>query len=192
VNRLNPSPDDGPSPSARHLTEHPTPPVAAVPQDLAVAEFTTFYRAEIASLVRFLIWTGAHGTDAADLAQDTMIDAFRQWSTITRPRAWVRRIASRKFGRRLANAEEPVAVVDGRPLLPANQDLTDSEHYHEIRRLLALLPARQRQVMAWTFDDYQPHEIAVELGITAQAVRSSLKLARRTLAQYLPRQGGAR
>jgi RNA polymerase sigma-70 factor (ECF subfamily) len=129
---------------------------------------------------------GARLPDAADLAQDTMIEAFNKWQAIEHPRAWTRRVASRKYGRRLAGAEAPVDQVDGRPLLPARCDLADWEQHREIRRLLALLPSRQRQVMAWTYDGYKPHEIAAELGITAEAVRSNLKLARRKLAQQLP------
>jgi RNA polymerase sigma factor (sigma-70 family) len=185
---LDPPPEDGPSRPARtagDLTSHPLEPAPA-PDAATVAEFTAFYRAQTSALVRFLVWMGAQLPDATDLAQDTMIAAFNSWQTIEHPMAWIRRVASRKFGRRLAGTKEPVDQVDGRPLLPARSDLTDWEQHHEIRRLLALLPPRQRQVMAWTYDGYQPHEIATELGITAEAVRSSLRLARRTLAQQLP------
>jgi RNA polymerase sigma-70 factor (ECF subfamily) len=135
---------------------------------------------------------GARLPDAADLAQDTMIEALNNWQTIEHPRAWIRRVASRKFGRSLAGTEEPVDQVDGRPLLPARCDLTDWEQHRDIRHLLALLPPRQRQVMAWTYDGYEPHEIADELGITAEAVRSSLRLARRKLAEQLPAEDDSR
>lgn len=43
--------------------------------------------------------------------------------------------------------------------------------------------------MAWTFDGYQPQEIADELDIRPDAVRASLKLARRALAEELDRAG---
>ena len=46
--------------------------------------------------------------------------------------------------------------------------------------------------MAWTLDGYTPAQIANELGITAEAVRSSLKKARRTLAAYLRTEGDER
>lgn len=39
--------------------------------------------------------------------------------------------------------------------------------------------------MAWTLDGYTPAQIADELQITAEAARSSLTRARRTLATYL-------
>jgi RNA polymerase sigma factor (sigma-70 family) len=185
---LDPPPEERPGRPARtagDLTDHPLESVPE-PDTAAVAEFIAFYRTQTSALVRFLVWLGARLPDATDLAQDTMLDAFNSWQTIEHPQAWIRRVASRKYGRRMAGTEEPVDQVDGRPLLPARCDLTDWEQHDEIRRLLALLPPRQRQVMAWTYDGYEPHEIAAELGITAEAVRSSLRLARRKLAQLLP------
>jgi RNA polymerase sigma factor (sigma-70 family) len=184
---LDPPSEDRPG-SATHSTEdlagHPP---ASVPEldNAAVTAFATFYRTQTPALVRFLIWTGARLADAADLAQDTMIEAFKNWHDIEYPRAWIRRVASRKYGRSLASTEEVVEQMDGRPLLPAHCNVIGWEQLREIQRLLALLPPRQRQVMAWTYDGYEPHEIAAELGITAEAVRSSLKLARRKLAQQL-------
>jgi DNA-directed RNA polymerase specialized sigma24 family protein len=45
--------------------------------------------------------------------------------------------------------------------------------------------------MAWTYDGYEPQEIARELGIAVEAVRSSLYKARRTLvARVLEERGG--
>jgi len=188
VNDLDPPPEDRPgwpACTAGDLTVH-LPKSAVAPDAATVAEFTVFYRTQTSTLVRFLVWLGARLPDAADLAQDTMIEAFNSWQTIKHQRAWIRRVASRKYGRHLAGTEEPADHMDGRPLLPARCDLTEWEQHDEIRRLLALLPPRQRQVMAWTYDGYQPHEIATELGITAEAVRSNLRLARRKLAQQLP------
>jgi RNA polymerase sigma-70 factor (ECF subfamily) len=177
--------------AAEHLTGHPPASVPA-PEDPATAAFTAFYRAETPGLARFLVWMGARLPDAADLAQETMIDVFNKWQTIEHPRAWTRRVASRKYLRRLAGTEDLVNTVDGSPLLPTRHDLTDWEQHREIRRLLALLPPRQRQVMAWTYDGYEPHQIAAELGISAEAVRSSLKLARHKLAEQLHSEDGPR
>ncbi|GGR46147.1 sigma factor-like helix-turn-helix DNA-binding protein [Streptomyces netropsis] len=52
----------------------------------------------------------------------------------------------------------------------------------------ASLPYRQRQILAWTLSGYTPSEIAQQLELTPEAVRASLKKARRTLAEYI-RQG---
>ncbi|MEU4344397.1 sigma factor-like helix-turn-helix DNA-binding protein [Nocardia sp. NPDC023852] len=57
------------------------------------------------------------------------------------------------------------------------------EQRHDILRVLRELPPRQRQVMAWTLADYTPTEIASILPpLTPEAVRSSLRRARRNLA----------
>jgi RNA polymerase sigma factor (sigma-70 family) len=58
------------------------------------------------------------------------------------------------------------------------------EQRHDVLRVLDYLPPRQRQVMAWALDGYTSLEIADELKITAEAVRASLKKARRTLAEH--------
>jgi RNA polymerase sigma factor (sigma-70 family) len=184
---LEPPPDDGPGRVAPAI-DQPSP-EAPAPPAADVAAFTAFYRGEIRALVAFLLYLGASLPDAADLAQETMIDAYRGWAAIAHPRAWTRSVASRKYGRRVASAEAPVDLVEESPLLPAHHDVTDWDQRHHILQLLAGLPWRQRQVMAWTFDGHRPHEIAAELNITPQAVRSSLKLARRALAAQLDQAG---
>jgi RNA polymerase sigma factor (sigma-70 family) len=76
-------------------------------------------------------------------------------------------------------------ITEGTLLLPASVDAANWEEHHEILRLLNMLPPRQRQVVAWTFDGYSPAEIANELRITPEAVRASLFKARRTLAEHI-------
>ncbi len=70
-------------------------------------------------------------------------------------------------------------------LLSPGIDIPEWEERHEVLRLLNLLPPRQRQVMAWTYDGSSPADIAAELNISAEAVRTNLKRARRTLATHL-------
>ncbi|MFV2018936.1 RNA polymerase sigma factor, partial [Micromonospora sp. LOL_023] len=65
-----------------------------------VAAYSAFYRAEIKALVNFLLWMGAGLADATDIAQETMIEAYQSWPSIRHPRAWIRRVASRQYGRR--------------------------------------------------------------------------------------------
>jgi RNA polymerase sigma factor (sigma-70 family) len=153
-------------------------------------EFSEFYRRFVPTLVAFLRWQGVPLRDAADVAQETMIEAYRLWSTIEHPQAWARRVASRMWARRLAAAvEEPVANPPDRLGLLAITDVAAWEQRHEVLRILDQLPARQRQVLAWRLDGYQPAEIAAELRMTADAVRSSLLKARRAVARQL-RDGG--
>jgi RNA polymerase sigma-70 factor (ECF subfamily) len=152
-----------------------------------VAAFSAFYREFVPTLVAFLVWQGARLPDAADIAQETMTRAYRDWEHIETPSGWARRVASREYARRIASiAEDPVSEMpDTNPLLRPGADVAAFEQRHEVLRLLALLPPRQRQVMAWTYDGYTPMEIAEELKIEPEAVRSSLRKARRTLARHL-------
>jgi RNA polymerase sigma factor (sigma-70 family) len=165
-------------------------PLSPVPK---VDGFSEFYRQFVPSLLAFLMWQGARLPEAADVAQETMIQAYRHWSTIEHPQAWVRRVASRIVARRIATIEVPVEQIgEWTALLPAATNVAAWEQRHEVLRALSHLPPRQRQVMAWTLDGYRPSEIAEELRITPEAVRSNLKKARRALAAYLAESGGTR
>jgi DNA-directed RNA polymerase specialized sigma24 family protein len=54
---------------------------------------------------------------------------------------------------------------------------------------MRLLPPRQRQVLAWTFDGFKPSEIAAELGLKPEVVRANLKKARHAIVAHLDRAG---
>jgi RNA polymerase sigma factor (sigma-70 family) len=173
-----------------HLDEPGGPHPLPVASDEAFADF---YRSFVTVLVRFLIWQGAPVQVAADLAQETMIKAYRNWPRIEHPRAWARRVASRELVRHTARTEAPVACIpEPTSLLPRPDEALAWEQHHDLLQLLAGLPARQRQVMAWTYDGYSPSQIAEELGIEAATVRASLQKARRTLAARLADRGEER
>ncbi|GGN93783.1 RNA polymerase sigma24 factor [Streptomyces albiflavescens] len=151
------------------------------------AEFSDFYRANIQQLVGFLINQGASLPTAADIAQDTMAKAYQNWGTIHTPRAWAHTVASRTLVRKIASIrEEPVdRLPEPTSLLPSPDSLKEWESHHQVLALLQHLPPRQRQVLAWRFNGYTPQEIAEQLGMTATAVRSNLKKARRAVARRL-------
>jgi len=66
------------------------------------------------------------------------------------------------------------------------QTLQQRERANALARALRLLPAEQRTVVEWTYDHGLPApEIAQRLGLSANTVRSRLKLARRRLATLL-------
>jgi RNA polymerase sigma-70 factor (ECF subfamily) len=144
-------------------------------------EFSGFYRAQCAGLVTFLLWLGASAHDAMDVAQETMIDAYRHWRSIRNPRAWIRKVASRKFARRLATVEEPRATIEPSLLQRRDVDIDAWEQRQAVLSLLGSLPLRQRQVMAWFYDGYEPAEIAAALHVSPENVRSNLHKARRAL-----------
>jgi RNA polymerase sigma factor (sigma-70 family) len=180
-----------------HAATSPSPHVSEA-DDAPTAEdhapidaFTTFYKQSVPRLVAFLRWQGASVPDAADCVQEAMIQAYRRWSTIDQRHAWCRQVASRLYARRLASLEEPIADTEtaGSPLLTANTDLDSFEQRHHVLPALEQLPLRQRQIMAWTYDGCTPTEIAKELKMTPEAVRSSLKKARMALKKLLNETG---
>lgn len=182
---------DSPDPAVARAPESMEPIGAASPAaSLAaaqVAEFSEFYRAFVPRLVSFLLWQGAQLADAAEIAQDTMAQLYRSWGRVEHRQAWTRAVASRSYARRIANIEEPIASPpdEPSPLLPDAAGIHQFVERHEVLRLLALLPVRQRQVMAWTYDGHNPTEIAEQLSMTPAAVRASLLKARRSLVKHL-------
>jgi RNA polymerase sigma factor (sigma-70 family) len=133
-----------------------------------------------------LVLQGAGPAEAADIAQDTMCSAYQRWLELEKPRAWAFRVASRALGHRIYRVEAPTACPpepsplwrgDEADLAALRTDLLDS---------MAKLPPRQRQVLAWSFYEYQPGEIAEELGIDVDAVRASLYKARRAVGGDAP------
>ncbi|MEV6489829.1 RNA polymerase sigma factor [Actinoplanes sp. NPDC051633] len=150
------------------------------------AQFRTFYLSTTPRLVRFLLWQGADLNTAADVAQETMRRAHRDWLYLSDPAAWVRVVAARELIRLQLKSERETlfAEVPESTVLPP--DITClSDEREAVLGLLRRLPPRQRQVMAWTIDGYGPQEIAKILDITEEATRSNLYKARSALTSFL-------
>jgi RNA polymerase sigma factor (sigma-70 family) len=158
------------------------------------SDFSEFYRRFVPVLIALLVWQGARLHEAADIAQETMIRAYQHWSEINNPSAWSCTVASRKLARHIASIDEyPVARLSAHgSLLPHSLDVETWERRHEILRVLEHLSPRQRQVLAWTMYGYGPAEIASELQITFQTVRTNLSEAHSALDAYLSTTGNER
>lgn len=160
------------------------------------AAFAVFYRDFMPPLMRFLCWQGAPLADAAEVAQETMTQLYRRWTAVHTPKAWVRRVASRRWGRRIAEGHQEQLVdevaldaVAGTSRLLTADAVAAFEQHHDALRLLDRLPTRQRQILAWTYEGYTPTQIAEELHLTPEAVRANLLKARRAAASYLREEG---
>lgn len=149
--------------------------------------FSAFYRSAMKPLVGFLVNQGATVHVATDIAQETMEAAFRRWHELVSPRAWVHTVASRALVRKTAAIEEePVdELPEPTSLLPHPDAIAEWEARYDTLPVLRDLPPRQRQVLAWTLIGYTPTDIAKELRISAEAVRSNLRKARRAAARHL-------
>ncbi|MFI0235784.1 RNA polymerase sigma factor [Streptomyces sp. NPDC016845] len=161
------------------------------PQRLSMdQEFSVFYRSTVRGLTGFLVNQGASLPQAADIAQDTMLQAYRNWTALRTPRAWVHTVASRAYIRQVADVrEEPVdppPELASRLLRP--NAVEEWEAWHTALQWVRALPPRQRQVLAWSISGFTPTETAEELGLSPGAVRASLQKARRTITAVLRRE----
>lgn len=182
--------DDDPGNSADHHMAAPAPPSPPVQRPGARQqtdqEFSAFYRENIRPLTGFLINHGVGVHVAADMAQEVMTDAYRNWERITYPKAWAHKAASRALVRKVASAEEPVDdVPEPTSLVPRPDAIEEWEAQHDALPLLRSLPMKQRQAMAWTLAGFTPTDIADHLGLPAENVRANLIKARRTASAYL-------
>ncbi|MEV2255863.1 sigma-70 family RNA polymerase sigma factor [Streptomyces sp. NPDC050147] len=142
-------------------------------------------------MTAFLVNQGAGVDVASDIAQEVMTDAFRCWTGIQHPKAWVYKAASHVLIRKVASVEEPVADVPvATSLLPQPDHIAEWEAEHDALLLVRGLAPRQRQVLAWTLAGFTPTDIAEHLGLSAETVRANLKRARRNAtAAYRTAQG---
>jgi RNA polymerase sigma factor (sigma-70 family) len=157
--------------------------------------FAEFYREFMPRLVRFLRWQGVPFADAQNVGQDAMAQLYRHWSSVREPAAWARRVASRRWGRLIADGHHEHPVDDdaleraGTCGLLAADEILALEQRYDVMCLLDMLPSRQRQVLAWTYEGYTPAEIAEELHLTPETVRANLYKARRAAVAYLREEG---
>ncbi len=184
-------PDDDGRPRSSTVVPHHRPD-SPISEQTDIARFTVFYRREVPRLVAFLRWQGASLHDATDCVQETMATAFQRWSNLRQPYAWCRLVASRRYARYVGTLREDLVpdLESAGAVLRVEADLDALEQRHTVLRILSLLPSRQRQVMAWTYDGATAHEIAEALKITPEAVRSNLYKARAALRTYIEETGG--
>lgn len=181
-------------PPARSATPAQEAPATSGPAAATLdEEFSAFYLATVRPLAGFLIHQGAPLALAADIAQETMVKAYRRWTSLRNPGAWVHTVASRALIRSQTDLRErPVEELpEPSALLPRPDAYADVEVRHDLVRVLRHLAPRQRQVMAWTLSGFTPAEIAEELGMTPNAVSASLRQARLQAARLLGEGGNS-
>ena len=158
--------------------EHPIAP----PRFSGDEEFVTFFNQEWPRLLAYCRAAFDLSLPAAeDVAQESFLNVYRRWDTISTPSAYLRKVATRlAIKRPPEDPRDDVAdlVADGIP----------SDDRAEIRQVvqqaLRQLPSQQRAVFALQLDDYPDAEIAQILGLTNATVRSYRRHARQTLARW--------
>jgi DNA-directed RNA polymerase specialized sigma24 family protein len=131
-------------------------------------DFEAFFADDHPRLVGFLIRLGYPLGIAEESAAETMFKAHMKWAVIEHPKAWVRKVATREaMNQSIRETEERRQSTESRwrPCKTDDDDSTRSVDARLLRdQLLQSLPDRQREVMAWTFDGFEPTEIANALG----------------------------
>ena len=150
------------------------------------ADFELFVAGSLPALLRFGHVLTGNPLDAEDLVQEALAKSLRRWRRVRAddPGAYVRRVMVnthltqwRRWGARVRPGDAPEVVMDdGR--------LRRGEEWDALRRALALLPARQRIVLALRYLEDLPDPVIAELlGCQPGTVRS---LASRGLAALRP------
>lgn len=185
-------------------TSHPTPLVAEgvlegtgseVVFELAPAEsFDVFYRRELPGLVA-LARALSGSSSADDIAQDSMLIAYRHWDTVASldvPAAWVRRVCANRCVstlRRRAVESRALLRIRSRREEPAPMADVHEAFWAEVRRL----PRRQAQVIALHYIyDLGVAEVASTLGCAEGTVKVHLFRARAVLAERIDQWQGER
>jgi RNA polymerase sigma factor (sigma-70 family) len=158
-------------------------------------DFTEFFRAEHRKLIRFVMTLDANSDQAAEIAQATFFKALQAWGTIRNPLAWIRRVAVNELAaaRRAAHREAPCATLpDAQVSLSAALAVELGDEARRVLTVLATLPPKQREVMAWIIDGFSASEIARELGVRPDLVRQNHSRPARTSNGSTSRCGGRR
>ncbi len=159
-----------------------------VHHDVRAPTFDEFFLAEFPRLVSMLTaWSGERSV-AEDLAQDALLQAHRNWATVStldRPGTWVRRVAlnrSSNEGRR--RRRERAALGRLRPDGPRDVVIptADDQLWERVRSLSS---AQSDATIMRYVDDLALADIAAVLGCSEGTVKTHLQRARLALAEHL-------
>jgi RNA polymerase sigma factor (sigma-70 family) len=155
---------------------------------MAGLSFEELFREQYPALVAVGVSVLGSADTARDLAQETMARAHANWATVAAadvPEAWLRRVMNNLLVdhlRRRQVEERALQRVANRP--PVEPMVHGSAT--QMAEMLAVLPERQRLVVALTYvADLSVADVAAALGIAPGTVKASLWKARRTLEKHL-------
>ena len=145
-----------------------------------------FYAASYPRLVRVVGAVCGSTADAEEAVQDAFVALVGQWGAVSAyddPEAWVRKVALRHAGRRRRKALNGLrAVLRHGP--PADAPALSGDAV-DLRRALAALPRKQREVVVLQDLGLDTAAIARQLDIAEGTVKSRASRARATLAPLL-------
>ncbi len=157
--------------------------------------FDAFFIDEFPRLVTLLTaWSGSRLV-AEDLAQESLVQANRQWARVSgldNPHAWVRRVALNRSKNEWRRRVRERRALDRTHLsVPADDEpqLPNSELWARVRAL----PAKQRDAIVLRYvDDLPLADIAAVLGCSEGTVKTHLQRGRNALSVASDRDAAAR
>jgi RNA polymerase sigma-70 factor, ECF subfamily len=140
----------------------------------ASRSFETFYEAEGRQLFRRLWLVTGNRAEAEELMQDAFLRIWERWDRVGAmddPVGYLYRTAMNLFRKRHRRAL--LAIRRSVGLAPSQDDFADADDRETVRRVLAMLPARQRAALVLTeMLGFTPAEAGDALGVRASTVRS--------------------
>jgi RNA polymerase sigma-70 factor (ECF subfamily) len=143
------------------------------------------------AVYRYALRLTRHAHAAQDLMQETLLRGWQSRGKLRETaaaRVWLLRIATNlhRDAWRSRRPTEPILAEPADGAASAADALDRRECVERALAALDELPPRQRQVMHLATVEQLPHNAVAEvLGITAEAVKSSLSLARRQMRERL-------
>jgi RNA polymerase sigma factor (sigma-70 family) len=156
--------------------------------------FETVLRAEHERLIGFCSYLTGDPDEADDLAQETLIEAWRNQHKLYDPtgiRPWLSAIARNVYLRWRDRSQRQRALLtkllsESDPAVDFELDLERSELVQLLHEALSLLPAETRNVLVARFiESLSPAEIASRMGITENNVALRLHRGRGALARVI-------
>jgi RNA polymerase sigma-70 factor (ECF subfamily) len=148
-------------------------------------DFSTFFRAEFAPVLRTVALLLRDQGRAEEITQDAFIQLFRNWPKISRyerPQAWVRRVAIRLAMR--AIRRERLWSLIRLELLPSAEAASPSRF--DVPGAIRRLPGSQRAaIVLHYYEDRPVAEVAAILGCSESTARVHLHRGRKRLRQLL-------
>ncbi|MCP3936372.1 MAG: sigma-70 family RNA polymerase sigma factor [Actinomycetia bacterium] len=150
---------------------------------MGVSDFDAFYESERTRLIRLCWLLTLDREVAAELAQETMARAWRDWesieTSIENPAGWLTRVAvnlcsNQRRGWGTARRWRHLIATPDRSPAPTE--------FSDLHRALDSLPARQRQAVVLRYwDDLDVAGCALVMGVSEGSVKQHLSRAREAL-----------
>jgi RNA polymerase sigma-70 factor (ECF subfamily) len=146
----------------------------------------------VGAVYRYALRLTARTDAAEDLAQETLLRAWRNREKLRDPRAarvWLLRIATNLWMDQLRQAKFQPRLLESEPPCPRPTATEKSNERENVSRALAAmdqLPPRQRQVLHLvTCEGLSIAEVSEILEIESSAVKANLSLARKEMRRRL-------